>query len=112
MPKINSTYFGSIIIDGRKYDHDVIVYWDGEVRHRSSSHSFTKRELMDVLMKDPEIVVIGTGTAGLMKVDPDVHIKARMEGINVIADKSLKAMSEFNKLAKNKKVAAVIHVTC
>ena len=112
MPKINSTYFGSIIIDGRKYDHDVIVYWDGEVRQRPSSHNFTRRELMDVMMKEPEIIVIGTGTAGLMKIDSDVQLKAQMEGIRIVADKSLNAVSEFNKLTRNKRVAAVIHVTC
>ena len=112
MPKINSIYFGSIIIDGRKYDHDVIVYWDGEVRQRSSSHSFTKRELMGLLMKDPDVIVVGTGTAGLMKIDSDVHLAARMEGVDIVADKSLKAINEFNKLAKIRKVAAIIHVTC
>jgi hypothetical protein len=110
--KIDSFTFGNILISGKKYDHDVIVSWDGEIRERESSHTFTKGELMDILMKDPEVVLVGTGTAGLMKIEPETEKAAKREKIELISNKSDKIVREFNKLAKSKKVTALIHLTC
>jgi len=113
MVRIDSTYFGSIIVNGEKFDGDMIICWDGELRERQSSHLFSKEELRELLMKDPEAIIIGTGTAGLMKIDPSIEITAKMEGISIHKHKSVKAIQEFNKLArKNKRAIAVIHVTC
>lgn len=112
MPKVDSSYFGSIIIDGKKFNSDVIVSWNGEIKERQSSHDFTKSEFQDILMRDPEIVVIGTGTAGLMKVDPSIEVLAKVEGIELIARQTPQATEEFNKYAKRKKVVAIFHVTC
>lgn len=112
MPRIDSTYFGSIIIDGKKFDSDMTICWDGEIQHRPSSHNFTKEELHDILMKDPEIVIVGTGTGGLMKVDPAAEVLAKLKGVELIQKLSMQAAEEFNKLSRKKKVIAVIHVTC
>ncbi|MFQ6010330.1 MAG: MTH938/NDUFAF3 family protein [Candidatus Aenigmatarchaeota archaeon] len=112
MPKIDNTYFGSIIIDGRKFNTDMIVCWDGEIRERAKSHVFDRRELEDLLMKDPEVVIVGTGQSGLVKIDSSAEIAAKMEGIDFIVAKSPHAVQEFNKLARRKKAIAVIHVTC
>ena len=113
MVRIGSTYFGSIVIDGKKYDGDMVICWDGELRERQSSHVFSKEELRELLLKDPEAIIIGTGTAGLLKIDPSIEVAAKMEGVSIHKHKSVKAIQEFNKLSrKNKKAIAIIHVTC
>lgn len=113
MVRIDSTYFGSIIVNGQKFDGDMIVCWDGELRERQSSHTFSKDELRELMMKEPETIILGTGTAGLMKADPSIEVTAKMEGVEIQKHKSVKAIQEFNRLArKNKKAIAVIHVTC
>ena len=33
-PEIEATQFGSIIIDGKTFEHDVIIRMDGEVKKR------------------------------------------------------------------------------
>lgn len=112
MPRIDNAFFGSIIIDGKKYDTDVLVASDGEVVKREKSHTFTKQELMDLLMmKEPEVIIIGTGMAGYVKVHPDAEVFAKLNGIELLAMPTGKAVQEFNRRSKRGKVVAVIHVT-
>lgn len=113
VPHIDSAFFGSFIIDGKKYNHDVIVSWRGEVRERRKTHEFTKAELNNVLMESPEVVIVGTGHSGVVKVDPGVEVAARLEGVELIIKQTPEAVQEYNKLAKAKKKAvAVLHSTC
>jgi len=112
MPKINSFRFGSLTIDRKKYKNDMVVHWDGEISPRESSHSFSKAELIDLLLKGPEIIIIGTGTAGLVKIEKDAEKFARMKNIELIIKKTPEAIEEFNKISKEKKVIGVMHITC
>ncbi len=112
MPKIDNAYFGSIIVDGRKFDSDVIIDWTGDIKMKSGSHSFSKVDLNELLMRDPEVIVIGTGTAGNVKVEPEAEIFARVQGVELIVKHTPLAIVEFNKAAKRRKAIAFIHVTC
>lgn len=112
MPKIDSSYFGVIIVDGKKYNKDIVISWDGEIEQRNSSHSFTKSELQTILMKQPEVVVIGTGTVGNVKIEPDAEVLAKIEGVELINKITPQAIEEFNKLSRRKKVIGVMHLTC
>ena len=112
MVHIDSSYFGSILIDGKKYDHDVIVDWKGNVQQRMKSHKFSKREFDDLLFLDPEVVVVGTGTSGMVSIDPQVEIEAKIKGIELIFKKTPEATKEFNKFVRRKRVVGVFHVTC
>jgi len=111
--KIDSSYFGHIMVSGKDFEHDIVLFWDGEILERKSNHLFTINNFNDLIMKEPEVVVIGTGTGGGMKIDSEIHTKASIEGIELFVGKTPEAVEEFNKQMKNhKKVAAVIHVTC
>lgn len=112
MINIDSFYFGNMLIKGRKFTNDVSVSWDGEIINRNSGHLFSENEFLNVLMKDPEVVVIGTGTAGLMKVDPAIEVKARIEGVELVIRPTAQAVEIFNKYAKRNKVIGVFHLTC
>ncbi len=39
MAKVNSFEFGSIVIDGKQYDYDVVVLPDGTVKEREARQS-------------------------------------------------------------------------
>lgn len=112
MPKIDNSYFGSIIIDGRKFDGDVVISWDGRIESRPGSHTFTKVDLNELLMRDPEVIVVGTGTVGNVKVEPAAEVAARLAGIELIAKLTPAAISEFNRHVRRKRAIGVMHVTC
>jgi hypothetical protein len=112
-PRIESALFGSFIIDGRKYENDVVVSWNGEVKDRPKSHEFTNAELNSILMSDPEVVVVGTGHSGVLKVAHDVDVSARLKGVELVVKPTVQAMQEYNKFARlGKRVVAVLHATC
>lgn len=112
MVKIDSFYFGNIIINGRKFQRDVVISWNGEINERDGSHIFTKADYNEIMLRDPEVIVIGTGIMQNVKVDPSVEVAAKMNGVEIIAKPTMVAIEEFNKLVKKKKVIGVIHLTC
>jgi hypothetical protein len=112
MVKIDSFIFGNIIIKGKTFTDDVVVSWDGEVSLKQKTHAFSKSEFQNILMKEPEIVIIGTGTAGLMKVDPSIEVAAKIEGVELMIRPTQQAIEDFNKYALRRKVIGVFHLTC
>ena len=112
MAKIDSSYFGSMIIDGKKFDRDLQILPGGESRERERTHTVSRNEIADLLMHEPEPFIIGTRNSGLMKVDKDAFVSAQLEGVEIISKPTPQAVQEFNKLNRGRKIAAVFHVTC
>lgn len=115
MVKIDSTKFGSITIDGRIYDRgdNYIIFWDGEITglHTAERHMFGKPELEIILKKNPEMIVVGTGVSGLLRVSEEVRSLCRQKGVELVEMISREAIIKFNENL-DKRVVAFIHVTC
>jgi len=111
---INSYSFGRIVIDGKQYDADVIIFPDRveDDWWRREGHQLTTEDLKQVLKEKPEVLVVGTGYAGLMKVLPETREYLKSEGIQLIAEKTRKACEIYNQLSKYKRVIAALHLTC
>jgi glucokinase len=118
-PRIQSTEFGSVTIDGRTYEKDVCIRAGGKVKKRKkkrvkkqygTSHKIGPAELSKVCKGDPEILVIGTGQSGSAALTPDGAEFLSEHGIRVLAVPTPEAIEEFNKAEGRK--AALIHVTC
>jgi hypothetical protein len=112
MVKINSFRFGSLTINNKTYDTDMVVSWDGELIPRESSHTFSKEELIDMLIKGPEVILIGTGTAGCVKIDKKAEDLAKKSNVEIVVKNTADAVNEFNIKSKSKKVVAMLHITC
>ena len=115
MPKVNidNAFFGVITINGQKHETDLTVYWDGEILQRDRRHNLTKSDIDELLLKEPEVIVIGTGNSGLMKVDTAAEVSAKIHGVEVVSKATPLAAQEFNKFMRLKKrVVAVMHATC
>ena len=111
--KIDGTKFGEITINGKPYDSDVTVYWNGKVDYRKKEHTIEASEFVSVLMSSPEIVVIGTGDEGIIRVTPEVNQIAEDKKVNIYAEKTSKAIEVFNAFShQKKKVVGIFHVTC
>ena len=111
---IDSYDFGRIIIAGKRYSSDLIVFPD-KVRDgwwRKEGHRLHVEDLKDVLEAKPEVLVVGTGYSGLMTVPPETRKYVESEGIELIAQRTAEACKTFNRLVKSKKVVAAFHLTC
>lgn len=110
---IDSYSFGRIVIDGKTYTSDVIIYPDkiDDNWWRESGHLVQREDLGDVLKYKPEVLIIGTGAHGLMKVTDDTGQLVKSKGIRLITKETEEACKTYNKLKEKKKVAA-LHLTC
>lgn len=109
---IDSTDFGRIVIDGKKCNDVLIV--NNEILERdwgSGSHRISNAEAEKLLIGDPDIIIIGTGQGGVLKVDNNVVEKIR-KNAELLILKTPEAVKNFNELSKDKKVNALIHTTC
>ncbi|MCK5561263.1 MAG: Mth938-like domain-containing protein [Thermoplasmata archaeon] len=112
---IDSYSFGKIVIDGQEFQSDVIVYSDHVNNNwwRKSGHVLNKDDLRDILSHELEILVIGTGSAGMLKVPVKTKSYLEDKNIELIIAKTSEACTKFNELlATNKNVVGAFHLTC
>ena len=110
---IESYDFGKIRIDGKTYDHDVIIYPD-EIKDwwREESHWVDIGDIREIIEKNPKIVIFGTGDSGIMKAPEETIRFLEASGIEVIIEPTKKACEIYNKLSKKQGVIAALHLTC
>lgn len=114
---IESYDFGIIVINGKRYTSDVIVFTERVVDGwwRKEGHRLYVDDLKEILNHEPkpEVLVVGTGYYGLVKVSPDVESALKYQGIELKVQPTKEACQTFNKLLKsNKRVAGAFHLTC
>ena len=114
---IDSYDFGTIVINGKKYTTDVIVFPD-RVRDRwwrKEGHCLHLEDLQEVLDPTipPEVLVIGTGYSGVMRVPNELVKELISRRTQVIAQPTKQACQTFEGLLKSGRgVVAVLHITC
>ena len=115
--KISHYSFGSITIDDKAYTSDVIIY-PGRVDSkwwRKEGHYLQPADLTDIINAKPDVLIIGTGASGVMKVPEETLKFVKSKGIEVHTDITSMAVELFNKLVSgkpNKKTIAALHLTC
>jgi hypothetical protein len=114
-PRIGAYSFGRVEIDGRTYTSDVVIlptrvranWW------RDEGHELRPGDLTDVLEASPEVLVVGQGAHGLMKVTDEALACLNQAGIETICMPTAQAVVVFNERARQGgNVAAALHLTC
>jgi hypothetical protein len=108
--------FGAILIDGRRYDHDVVLE-AGRVLRRNkkpskryrSRYGHTPLSLDEFIPWSSPRLVVGTGAGGSLPIMPEVRGEATRRGIEVIALPTAEACDLLRRLDD---AVAVLHVTC
>ncbi len=106
--------FGKIKIDGKTYTSDVIIYTERVDASwwRKEGHNLQIEDLTGVVRAGLAVLIIGTGSFGVMKVPKETVSHLEAEGIMVYVERTGKAVELFNELQKNKTVIAALHLTC
>jgi hypothetical protein len=117
--KIDELIFGSIVVEGKKYRQDILLFADGTVKKRKGgflmfgSHKIKKQELEELSHGQPEIIIVGTGTSGAAYIAPEVEGWAKGKDLSLLVQPSYDAVTRLNELVEQKKkVAALMHITC
>ncbi len=116
---IEGTRFGNITIDGKTYDHDVVIRLDGGIVKRKkklskklygTSHVVSKDEAKFVFQKGCELLVLGSGQDGNVNLSPEAAAYLSKKGCETVIRPTPEAVRVFNG-ARVKKIG-LFHVTC
>lgn len=114
---IDSYEFGLIVINGKKYRSDVIVFPEKVIDGwwRKEGHSLHMEDLKEVVECElkPEVLVVGTGYYGLVKILPEIEYVLKKLGTELVVQPTKEACQTFNKLlGSGKRVVGAFHLTC
>ena len=118
-PKIDKTKFGSITIAGDKYDYDVLIRLNGKVEKRmkklskeefGTSHILSKAEAEFVYEKGAELIIIGSGQEGMLKLSDEAAAFFKKKECKVKLLPTPDALIAWNK-AKSPCIG-LFHITC
>jgi hypothetical protein len=107
--------FGRIVIDGKSYTSDVIVFPDRvqDGWWRSEGHELCPADVWEVVQEKPEVLVVGTGHSGLMRVLAETEEYLERQGIRLMVQRTAEACQTFNRLSRlGEKAVAALHLTC
>ena len=113
-PEIEGYRFGRIVVDGQTYANDLIVlperiltgWW------RKEGHSLHPEDLDAVFESSPEVLIVGQGANGRMRIPDETRRAIRDRGIELIAQPTERACGTYNDMRDEHQVAAALHLTC
>ncbi len=117
--RIDHTEFGEITIDGRTYEHDVIIRLSGEVVKRKkklskrlygTSHVVSEDEAKFVFEKGCRQLILGSGQEGNVQLSPEAEAYFTKKDCQVLIQPTPQAIGAFNE-AHGKKIG-LFHVSC
>jgi hypothetical protein len=114
---IESYDFGVMVVNGKRYTSDVIVFLDRVIDDwwRKEGHRLYVEDLKEILggEQKPEVLLVGTGYYGIMKISPEVEKVLKSQGIELVVKPTTEAWQTFNELlASGRRVAGAFHLTC
>ena len=108
--------FGRIVLNGQEYRSDLVVYPDGRIDAawwRKKGHELSAADITSLIESKPEVIVVGTGAGGLLRVDPALQNALNKQGIRCEALPTAEAVKRYNTLRQQGvKVGACFHLTC
>jgi len=112
---IDGYEFGRIVVDGRTYTSDVIVWPEGvdDSWWRENGHRLSRKDVRPLLGKMPAVLIIGTGAAGRLKVPPDLLLYLAENCGEIHVERTAEACEKYNHAtAMGKRAVAGMHLTC
>jgi hypothetical protein len=112
--KIDSYAFGRIVVDGRAYTADLILLPDRVVEGwwRQEGHVLHVADLEAVLDATPEVLIVGQGAYGRMRVPDETARAVQNAGIELVVLPTGEAVERYNAQPAGQRVAAALHLTC
>jgi hypothetical protein len=112
--KIDSYRFGQAVIDGTAHRKDVVILPERVIGgwRREEGHVLHPGDLGPVFGAAPEVLVVGQGTYGRMRVAKETERALQEAGIELIARPTGEAVETYNRLRSERATAAALHLTC
>lgn len=111
---IESYSFGEIVIDGKRFTKDLIIYPEriDSKWWRKEGHVLNIEDIGEIIKAKPDTLIVGTGNSGVMKIPPQTRSLIESKEIKLISEKTEGACRLYNELCKRERVVAALHLTC
>jgi hypothetical protein len=118
-PRIEDAWFGSITVEGTRYEHDIIIRLSGKVRRRNkqlskaiygTSHTISLDEIRDLYRKKAERIIIGAGHEGQVRLSPEAEHFVTEKNCRVDLLPTPRAIECWNEAEGQ--VLGLFHITC
>jgi hypothetical protein len=118
-PKIDETSFGSITIEGKEFEYDVLIRLNGEIEKRKkklskaiygTSHVISLDEAKFVYEKGTKRLIIGSGQDGNVELSNEAADYFERKHCRVDLSPTPRAIGTWNKAEGD--VIGLFHVTC
>ena len=118
-PKINSTSFGSITVNEKTFENDILIRMNGKIKKRrkklskkvyGTSHKISLAEAKYIYEKGAEKIIIGTGQTGYVKFSKKASKFFEKKNLKTKLLRTPKAIKLWNESKGN--IIAMFHVTC
>jgi hypothetical protein len=110
--------FGVVEIDGRRFDHDVVVERGRVVKREKKAskplrdrYGHTPLSLLEPIPWDCRRLIVGTGADGALPIDEGVLEEAERRGVELVAvptEDACDLLADADLATTN----AILHVTC
>ncbi|HPD45634.1 MAG TPA: Mth938-like domain-containing protein [Anaerohalosphaeraceae bacterium] len=113
--KIEAYESGEMTIEGSRFTDDLLVYPDHVTPKwwRRVGHRLEPEDLAEVFDARPEVIVVGMGQSGMMKIPDLTRETLNEQGIELVAEETDKAWPLYNRLAdEGRRVVGAFHLTC
>ena len=115
MKQIEGYSFGTIKVDGTVYHKDLIIFPDKVMInwYRREGHSAAPEDLKEAIDYSPEVLVVGKGAYGGMKIHSATREVLAENKIVLVEENTERACETFNKyIEKGKKAVGAFHLSC
>lgn len=112
--RVEHYLFGTMTINGKMYENDLIVFPHKVFPNwwRTEGHSLALEDLKEVIEYKPDLLIIGSGASGVMKVSQGTVKALKDQGIEVIFKNTQDVVRIFNKQDSSQRVIGAFHLTC
>ena len=110
---------GRVVVGGKPYSKDLYIRADSKIKERparwakeidGSTHKVSAKELKKICKKKPDVLIIGTGRSGCLKLDPDAEKFLKKQKMQIKVLPTPEAVKFYNSIEKRK--AILLHLAC
>jgi hypothetical protein len=122
VPRFEAPRFGSLAVNGVRYNHDFIITVAGEIlprpKHLSKKYGgwhtvLGPEETEHALVGDPDILLVATGHFGVLPIRAETRTRLAQRGVALELARIHTALARYDQLVReNKRVAMILHLTC
>ena len=113
--RIDAYSFGRMRVSGDDFRDDLIVFPDKVEPYwrRRDAHRLSVADLETVIDYSPDLLVVGTGVAGRLQLEPTARETLRQKGIDCVDEPTDLAWQIFNdEIEQDRRVVGAFHLTC